>query len=371
MGIKIFLPVKPVEDMNIHEKRKYAKYIGVKSPTILSLSDLDEAIRVKELEIGAVKEMTGIYDMNPSARAALEYLINAQSRVTKAQSGYFYPFAEGDGVLRYETFKKLYEMDIYVPRDLAESYGLKKGDLVSGDVITVLYNKTNILRSIKHINDHPAKTASMRSDFNTLQKASPSKPLILSSNNSIIGLTKRLLYVGEGQTAALRADEKTSQQTASDLIVALYRSFDGRIFSVYDPSFDEQLKMGYNPFYCTSDTDPENIDMLIERSKRLIEEGINVAVVAYTKNAKVLDALEALAGCYAGGTVTAFMCLGFDRADSIITVRNGNIVLGETVNRYTSVVAGTEVFKKLLRVRDQLSDAPPDELLTEVIRLMA
>lgn len=370
MTIKLpALPPKPVEDMNIHEKRKYAKYIGVKSPTVLSLAELDEAIRVKEVEIGSLKEMIGIYDMRPDERMTLSFLVNAQSRVSRNQSGYFYPFPEGDGVLRYETFKRLYEMDIYIPKDVAEMYGLRKGDLVSGDIVTVIYNKTNIIRSIRHINDHPVKSASMRTSFANLQKASPSAQIKLASNNSIIGLMRRLLFVGEGQTVAVRADEKTSQRVAYDLIVSLYRSFDGQIFCIYDPSFEDGLKMGYNPFSCTNDTDGENIDILLERTKRLIEEGISVAVVAYTKNDKVLHALQEISGSYSGGTITAFFCLGCQYADAVITVSDGTVTVAESQNRYTLLLSGAEMFKKLLNIRASLSDDTPDALLAKVIAL--
>lgn len=355
--------------MNIHEKRKYAKYIGVKSPTMLSLSELDEAIRLKEVEIGSLKEMVGIYDMNASERAALVFLAGASARVSRNQSGYFYPFPEGDGVLRYETFRKLYEMDIYIPKETAAQYGLKKGDFVSGDICTIVYNKTNIIRTIKHINDRPVKSAMIRADFDKLQKASPSLPMKFSSNNPIIGLLSRFLFVGEGQTVSVRADEKTSQAVAYDLIVSLYRAFDGQIFCIYDPSFESELKIGYNPFFCTSDDDDENLDMLVERAKRLIEDGISVAVVSYTKNEKVLAMLQSISGSYSSGSITAFFCLSYPHSDAVITVNGDVVSVAESQNRYTSVVAGSEMLRRLLNIRAALSDAPAEELLTKIIGL--
>ena len=360
------LSAKPIEKMNIHEKRKYAKYIGVKSPTILSLSELDEAIRLKEVEIGSLKEFVGIYDMMPYERQALESLINAQSRVTRAQSGYYYPFPEGDGVLRYETFKKLYERDIYVPAEMAENYGLRFGDLVSGDIITVVYNKTNIMRTIKHINDHPAKNATLRPSFSSLHKLAPTRPLKLYSNNSVIGLMTNFIYIGEGQSVAADADDETAETIAYDLMVSLYRSFDGQIFCIYDPIFENNSKMIYNPFACTNDVSEDNISMLVARVKRLVESGVSAAIVAYTRKESIISELIKIAGNYSGGSLTVLICGGGGSADAVVTIRGDRVIACETVNRYAAAIAGRDAFRKLLALRETLSDGFPDDLLAKV-----
>ena len=357
---------KPVEDMNIHEKRRYARFIGVKAPTRVSLAELDEAIRLREIEIGALPSIVGVYEMRPSEREELMYFTNATSRVSRSRTGYFCAFPEGDGVLRYEIFNKLYEQDIYVSKKMAQEYGLRNGDLVCGDIITVIYNKTNILRSVKYINEQAAKNLSERRAFTDIFKTAPNQAVRLSQSNPVIGLMSSLLCVGEGQSVSVFCDDDTAQNVSSDLIVSLYRLFAGQIFCIYDKSLSEAIKTVKNPFAFTPDDDDENVFMLISRLQRLVELGENAAVVAYTKKENVIDAFRHIAGNYGDGSITVFICgPAVCDTEAVVTIRGGKVILSETQNKHFECIASSERIKKFRKIKNSLHDSFPCELLED------
>lgn len=359
------------EGSNIRTEREYAKQIGVKSPTMLNKAQLDEAVRRRELELGLIKGKDSIYDFRFEERKALDPKTASKSR-TQMAIGYFRSFPEGDGVLRRDPFCIIPETDVYVTLEIVQSCGLSDGDRVIGNFGFLPQNNIRILKDIKYINDLTPLASKKRTDFSKIGAVTPSQRIRISGNNAIIGIIRNILCLGEGQSLSVGGLSMSNfsqiEKAAADLLKGLYMSFEGSVFGIFEGVSDEcksALAPVINPESMIVDGDRGEYDFLLSIMKRTVECKIPAALVIFSADYDPSAFLRSVKAT-ADASLTVISFTKVNRGAQAKIVFNGNnIVVSELVNTESARMCGLIRHKKIFRALSGMTDADPDNVLTD------
>ncbi len=255
-----------------------------------------ELVEIKENEIDIEEENNENEDKGRNLKEMIHESDTAKG-VLEIIENNNYGFLRGEN---YLTGPK----DIYVSPSQIRRFNLKTGDEVEGKVRTAKEGeKFQALLYVQKINGENPEKAVGRKKFESLTPIYPTERLILETNQS--DLSSRLMDIispiGKGQRGIIVAPPKAGKTTLlkkvahsisknhpeSKLIVLLIderpeevtdmqRSINGEvIYSTFDEEPDHHTKVAY---------------MVLERAKRMVEQGQDVIVL--------LDSLTRLARAY-------------------------------------------------------------------------
>jgi transcription termination factor Rho len=228
-----------------------------------------------------------------------------------AAEGWFDPSREG-GFLRRKEFSYLAEHgDAYVPPHILRQSGLRRGDLVVAAVGRDQRGRTTVVE-IQSINGADPALALSRPEFNSLVASYPERKLTLETGRVARGgpeLTRRAIDliapIGYGQRALIVAPARAGKTMLLQAItegvatnhpqaVLLVLLVDERPEEV-----SEMITWGYGEVVASSFDQPAErhvdvAEMVLERSRRLVEAGRDVVIVldSITRLARAHNTVE-------------------------------------------------------------------------------
>lgn len=361
---------------NIRVEREYAKSIGVKSPTVLTKAQLDEAVRLRELELGITKERHTVYDCSPEERASLYSQISVKPRI-QMFTGFFRPFPEGDGVLRRDPFEPLPEADVYVARELADEFRMMPGDRIVGNVSVLYYNSVRVLKNVRYINDEPATARpAVRQRFDDMPAMEPSASVRIGGNGAVAGILQDMIRLKEGQSLAITGaggDVGYFERMAVDLIKGLYMSFRGDVYGIFE-GVSEDCERALRPFRNPESTivngSRGEYPFLLEMMKRSAERKVPAVAVIYAPKCDVGDFLRASkAMSHTSLTVIAFTEDAKD-ADAVLPFEGERISVSGIKVVPTGDAGSRRLDMRAAELIGRMEDGLPDSVLSAFTELI-
>ena len=215
---------------------------------------------------------------------------------TGETTGWFDPSRDGGFIRRAGASYLADAGDAYVAPYLARQYGLRKSDLVAGTTGRDPRGRTALIE-ITSINGGPPEEALRRPEFNTLTATYPEKKLYLETGRPAKGgpeLIRRAIDliapIGYGQRALIVAPARAGKTTLLHAItegIALNHPDAALLILLVDErpeEVSEAISWGVGEVIASSFDQPaarhvEVTEMVLERARRLVEQGRDVVIV--------------------------------------------------------------------------------------------
>ncbi len=201
--------------------------------------------------------------------------------------------------------------DPFVPPQLVRAHALRRGDKIEATWGRDHRNRA-VLIEITSLNDGPPIAEGKRPDFNTLTASYPDRRLTLETGQPAKSgpeLTRRAIDViapiGYGQRALIVAPARAGKTTLLQAIVegvAINHPEAGLFVLLVDErpeEVSEMIEWGYGEVVASSFDMPakrhvEVADMVLERSRRMVEQGKDVVIVldSITRLARAHNTVE-------------------------------------------------------------------------------
>jgi transcription termination factor Rho len=262
------------------------------------------AMKVAELRAKAAEMSLNLADIKKKDQivdAVLDAMVKAEGFV--ACKGVFDLLPEGYGFLRTSGYLPG-ENDVYVGMSLVRRNGLRKGDMVTGQVRPARESeKYAALHRIDTVNDLPASQSSERRRFADLTPVFPDQRLLLEHSPDAI--TARVIDmvapIGMGQRGLIVSPPKAGKTTIlKDIAAAISANnpevhlmcllVDERPEEVTDMERSIKGEVVSSTFDMPSENHITVAELVIERAKRMVEVGRDVVIL--------LDSITRLARAY-------------------------------------------------------------------------
>lgn len=199
---------------------------------------------------------------------------------------------DGYGFLRAKNYEATNFIDTFVSRPIIKSFGLRRGDFVTGRAERTREAGAMSLTEIYTVNDHPPKM--QRRNFDDLVPCYPDERITLENSilkeSYTLRMTDLLFPVGKGQRGLIVAPPKTGKTTFLKkiaqsiehnhpdihLIVLL---IDERPEEVTDLRRSVKGEVVYSTFDEPAEHHARAADLVMWRAKRLVELGKDVVVL--------------------------------------------------------------------------------------------
>ncbi len=275
-------------------EREYAPSITKDELTTLKLAELRERASEIDLDVTGMKKAE-IIDALYDALAIKEGFIEVE--------GILDTLADGYGFLRAQGYLPS-EQDVYVGLSTIRKNGLRKGDLVRGQTRPAREGeKFAALQKVFTVNDKPVEEVTNRPKFADLTPIFPDERLSMEHGKDTI--TARVIDlaapIGKGQRGLIVSPPKAGKTTIlKDIAAAIHANnpevhlmcllVDERPEEVTDMQRSIHGEVIASTFDMPSDNHIAVAELVIERAKRLVEEGEDVVIV--------LDSITRLARAY-------------------------------------------------------------------------
>ncbi len=194
------------------------------------------------------------------------------------------------GFLRTKNYD-LSSEDIYVSISEVKKYSLKKGDYIEGYAKAVRESSCPALQTVKKLNGKPYEEKE-RVDFDSLTAYYPTEKIRLENDESDISVRLVDIFapIGFGQRALIVAPPKTGKTTLLKSIAksieknypevkVIMLLIDERPEEVTDIKRSVKAEVAYSTFDREADHHVRVADIIINRAKRLVEDGQNVVLL--------------------------------------------------------------------------------------------
>jgi transcription termination factor Rho len=215
---------------------------------------------------------------------------------TGETTGWFDPARDGGFVRRAGASYLADAGDAYVAPFLVRQHGLRKSDLITGTTGRDPRGRTALIE-IMSINDSPPEAALRRPEFNTLTATYPERKLYLETGRPAKGgpeLIRRAIDliapIGYGQRALIVAPARAGKTTLLHGItegIAINHPDAALLILLVDErpeEVSEAISWGVGEVIASSFDQPaarhvEVTEMVLERARRLVEQGRDVVIV--------------------------------------------------------------------------------------------
>jgi transcription termination factor Rho len=220
----------------------------------------------------------------------------AQLVATGETTGWFDPARDGGFIRRAQASYLADAGDAYVPPNLVRQYGIRKSDLVAGTTGRDPRGRTALIE-ITSINGDDPENALRRPEFNTLTATYPERKLYLETGRPAKGgpeLIRRAIDliapVGYGQRALIVAPARAGKTTLLHAVtegIAINHPDAALLILLVDErpeEVSEAISWGVGEVIASSFDQPaarhvEVTEMVLERARRLVEQGRDVVIV--------------------------------------------------------------------------------------------
>lgn len=214
--------------------------------------------------------------------------------------------ADGYGFIRSENFLPG-ENDIYVAPSQIRRFGLKTGDVISGNIrIKTQQEKFSALLYVAQINDMPASEATHRYNFENMTPIFPDERLRLENGKSstAMRIVDLLSPIGKGQRGMIVSPPKAGKTTLlkqvakavlknnpeMHILILLIDERPEEVTDIKESITGENVEVIYSTFDELPEHHKRVSEMVIERAKRLVEHKRDVMIL--------LDSITRLARAY-------------------------------------------------------------------------
>jgi len=289
------MPVLPLHPFN-------AARIG-ECPILVNITELENKTVEELRDLARELDLAGYTTLKRQDLVFKLLQGHSDHQSTLFSAGLLETVEDGYGYLRQERFLPGH-MDVYVSQSQIRRFGLRPGDMVSGQVRPPKENERyyGLLR-VEAVNGMDPEIAKRRPHFEALTPVFPDKVFNLETNSS--NMTGRLINlvspIGRGQRALIVAPPKAgktillknianaiaSNHPDVHLIIALIAE---RPEEVTDMRRSVKAEVVSATFDEAPETHTRVAEMVLERAKRLVESGRDVVVL--------LDSLTRLGRAY-------------------------------------------------------------------------
>ncbi|MDR2772303.1 MAG: transcription termination factor Rho [Elusimicrobiota bacterium] len=254
------------------------------------------------------KEMKLDYSVGLKKQELIAKIIEAQSKQLKVVygSGVLEILSEGFGYLRSPEYNYLKSPDdIYISPSQIKKFALRKGDMVYGSIRPPKdQEKYFALLQVKSINNQEdIDNIRERAFFDNLTPLYPNKKIVMETSKDEIStrIIDLLTPIGKGQRVLINAAPRTGktvllQKIANSIaknhpeIILMVLLIDERPEEVTDMQRSVKGEVASSTFDEPSDRHIQVAEMVIEKAKRMVEQGHDVVVL--------LDSITRLARAY-------------------------------------------------------------------------
>ena len=297
--------------MNQLQVRKIASDLKIDKVTSMPKSQLVEAILAKA---GEEKSEQDVSISEKRGRGRPKKIMPAEIRLAEPQQefdascdvkeGVLDLLPDGYAFLRLKNYENN-DGDIYVSTKTIRTFGLRRGDMVKGIVKVNYDNKPAALMDILAVNGKSKDTLATRPNFDDLTPIYPDECIKLELKKGKTDYAIRALDliapIGRGQRAMIVSPPKAGKTTLLKKIAASisanYPDIKLMVLLIDERPeevTDMQRSINGEVVYSTFDEQPEHhtkaAELVIERAKRLVENGENVVIL--------MDSLTRLARAY-------------------------------------------------------------------------
>ncbi|MBV9946870.1 MAG: transcription termination factor Rho [Myxococcales bacterium] len=215
---------------------------------------------------------------------------------TGETTGWFDPARDGGFIRRAQASYLADAGDAYVPPNLVRQYGIRKSDLIAGTTGRDPRGRTALIE-ITSINGEDPQAALRRPEFNTLTATYPERKLYLETGRPAKGgpeLIRRAIDlispIGYGQRALIVAPARAGKTTLLHAVtegIAINHPEASLLILLVDErpeEVSEAISWGVGEVIASSFDQPaarhvEVTEMVLERARRLVEQGRDVVIV--------------------------------------------------------------------------------------------
>src|SRR4051794_39675124 len=215
---------------------------------------------------------------------------------TGETTGWFDPARDGGFIRRAQASYLADAGDAYVPPNLVRQFGIRKSDLIAGTTGRDPRGRTALIE-VTSINGDDPQNAVRRSEFNTLTATYPERKLYLETGRPAKGgpeLIRRAIDliapIGYGQRALIVAPARAGKTTLLHAVtegIAINHPEAALLILLVDErpeEVSEAISWGVGEVIASSFDQPaarhvEVTEMVLERARRLVEQGRDVVIV--------------------------------------------------------------------------------------------
>ncbi len=276
--------------------------------TLLQLKEKATALEIETISNAEKSELIkAIQGKNKEFEKSKKNVLNYTKYTTTIEKGILEViFPDGYGFLRMHNFLPS-DDDIYVSPAQVKNLRLRTGDLICGKVKVIANSeKFRPLLFIDTVNDLPTEELFRRSTFEDLIPIFPNEKLTLETSTDKISTRILDLYapIGKGQRGLIVAPPKTGKTVLLKeianaittnykdihLIVLLIDERPEEVTDIQRSITGDNVEIVYSTFDEVYEKHKRVAEMVLERSKRLVEHGKDLVIL--------LDSITRLARAY-------------------------------------------------------------------------
>ena len=289
------------ESLSLAVLRDVAKNRGIKGTSAMRKEAVIEVMLAEDEKAAATEAVRTQAAENGKTMQDMEQLDSGQTI-----QGILEVMADGFGFIRSDHYLPG-ENDVYVSPSQIRRFGLKTGDIVAGNTkVKTEKEKFCALLYVKSVNGlHPEANAK-RPNFEDLTPIFPNERIRLerAGGSLAMRIVDEIAPIGKGQRGMIVSPPKAGKTTLlkdvaksitknnpeMDLIILLIDERPEEVTDVKEAIEGKNVEVVYSTFDELAERHKRVSEMVIERAKRLVESGRDVAIL--------LDSITRLARAY-------------------------------------------------------------------------
>lgn len=289
------------ESLSLSVLRDVAKNRGIKGTSAMRKDAVIEAMIAEDERAAAAEMVKSQAAENGKSVSDMEQLDSGQT-----VQGILEVMSDGFGFIRSDNYLPG-ENDVYVSPSQIRRFGLKTGDIVSGNTkVKTEKEKFSALLYVKRVNGLHPETNARRPNFEDLTPIFPNERIRMerAGGSLAMRIVDEIAPIGKGQRGMIVSPPKAGKTTLLKdvaksitrnnpemyLIILLIDERPEEVTDVKEAIEGRNVEVVYSTFDELAERHKRVSEMVIERAKRLVESGKDVAIL--------LDSITRLARAY-------------------------------------------------------------------------
>jgi transcription termination factor Rho len=289
------------ESLSLAVLRDVAKNRGIKGTSTMRKEAVIEAMLAEDEKMAAAETVKAQATESGRTMSDMEQLDSGQT-----VSGFLEVMTDGFGFIRSDNYLPG-EHDVYVSPAQIRRFGLKTGDVVTGNTkIKTEKEKFCALLYLKSVNGLSPEVNAKRPNFENLTPIFPNERIRLERDGGSLAMriVDEISPIGKGQRGMIVSPPKAGKTTLLKdvaksitknnpemyLIILLIDERPEEVTDIKEAIEGKNVEVVYSTFDELAERHKRVSEMVIERAKRLVEAGRDVAIL--------LDSITRLARAY-------------------------------------------------------------------------
>ena len=308
------------ESLSVTVLKDLAKARGIKGVSAMKKGELVERMLEEDERVKEKEKKKNVYSTAPAPAAApagnSPQNIQADTMAVKEEmasldsgisvTGIIEVMSDGFGFIRSDNYLPG-ENDVYVSPSQIRRFGLKTGDIITGNTrIKTEKEKFSALLYLTAINGEEPTDLSRRPNFEDLTPIFPNERLKLERQGASVAMrvVDLISPIGKGQRGMIVSQPKAGKTTLlkevaksvlcnnpeMHLIILLIDERPEEVTDIKEAIHGDNVEVIYSTFDELPEHHKRVSEMVIERAKRLVEQGSDVMIL--------LDSITRLARAY-------------------------------------------------------------------------